>query len=163
LRNFIRAFIVLIIVASVVSAKNKPEVQTIQLKSRETKVPLALLSSLLKQSITDGVQFADLKDRFSAHEIDLNEDGKSEIEITANGAAATSPMWIFSKQGKQFTQLLKADVGVYGYSTLKETNHNYHDILTIEHVSAAEHQITIYRFNGRKYKQLRTFMEKVDE
>lgn len=151
------AFLIILIVILSATAESSPEV--IQAKSREIKVPVALIPLLLKEIAKDDIQFPDPKNRFSAHEIDLDGDGKPEIEVTANSGAANSPMWIFSKQGKEFIQLLKADVGTYGYSVLKPVSYRYHDILTIEHASAAEHQITTYRFNGKKYKQISRFME----
>jgi hypothetical protein len=158
-------FLLIIFVLATVwaSAQNSSNEQLIKCPIKEVAVPKVLIPGLTKEAKNDEITFADPNKPFSAEEIDLNGDGKPELEVTGNGDATNWPMWIFAKRGKQYVQLLKAFMGIYGYQVLKPTSFGYHNIMTIEHVSAAEHEITIYRFNGQKYKKLRSYDERSTE
>jgi hypothetical protein len=154
-------FSIILISATVwTSARNSSSEQIIKCPIKEVAVPKVLIPRLTKEAKNDEITFADPNKPFSAEEIDLNGDGKPELEITGNGDATNWPIWLFAKLGKQYVQLLKAYMGIYGYQVLKPVSFGYHDIMTIEHVSAAEHEITIYRFNGQKYKKLRSYDER---
>ena len=128
---------IIFVLASVwASARNSSNEQIIKCPIKEVAVPKILSPRLTKEAKDDEITFTDPNMPFSAEEIDLNGDGKPELEITGNGDSTNWPMWIFAKRGEQYVQLLKAYMGIYGYQVLKPTSFGYHNIMTIEHVSA---------------------------
>lgn len=96
---------------------------------------------------------------FSAHEIDLNDDHKFELEVTYVGfeaAAVNWPLWIFSREEGNYIPILKATVGLPGYAALQTTSHGYNDIVTTKTIldnpnQAAKNEYTIYKFDGSRY------------
>ena len=97
MRNLFFTLIVMAIAANGVAAKNNLDAQIIQIRSKEVSVPAILVNHLKKDAIADSITFSDPKNPFSACELDLNGDGKPELEVTCNGDATNWPIWFFSK------------------------------------------------------------------
>jgi hypothetical protein len=170
--------------------------QIIDLAPTETDVPKSLRAQLSKQSkivllnmakgstnYSNGkanleisqpergrekyVNFNPLAMYFSAHQIDLNNDYKPELEITYVGFEASAinwPLWIFSVDGENYIPILTATVNMPGYSVLQSFSNGYHDILTTKTIvdkpnQKPKNEFTIYKFDGTKYIIKSKFIE----
>jgi hypothetical protein len=96
---------------------------------------------------------------FCARPVDLDRDGQLDLLISqadVEGALCSShncPVWVYRRTSNGYKQLLQ-DFG--GYITpiqaLDSSTNGYRDIRIQQHSSAIEHEITIYKFNGKQYK-----------
>jgi hypothetical protein len=95
---------------------------------------------------------------FCAESVDLDRDGKLDLLIhqaDVEGAfcgAQNCPVWAYRNTGNGYKMLME-DVGGYisPIEALRTSTRGYRDIRTMQHSSAVEHEITIFKFNGTKY------------
>jgi hypothetical protein len=95
---------------------------------------------------------------FCAESVDLDRDGKLDLLIhqaDVEGAFCTAqncPVWAYRNTGNGY-KLLMEDVGGYisPIEALRTSARGYRDIRTMQHSSAVEHEITLFKFNGTKY------------
>jgi hypothetical protein len=91
----------------------------------------------------------------SVETIDLNHDGKPEfmVEGVLGGmlcGASNCPSWIYRKTRDGYSLLLSESGS--GISVEKSSTNGYRDLRNSGHYSASETYVTIYRFDGRKYR-----------
>ena len=142
--------------------------------SSGVKVPQDLASQLLRQAFKSMETPQDEQDKitheaekrkggvaslFCAEAVDLNRDGKQDLLIhqaDVEGAFCTSqncPVWVYRRTNDGYKMLLEATGGyITPIEALKTLTNGYRDIRTYEHSSAVEHEITIYKFDGRAYR-----------
>lgn len=96
---------------------------------------------------------------FCAQSVDLNQDGKQDLLIhqaDVEGAFCTAqncPVWAYARTSDGYKMLLEATGGyITPIMALKSSTNGYRDIRTYEHSSAVEHEITIYKFDGKAYR-----------
>jgi hypothetical protein len=95
---------------------------------------------------------------FCGESVDLDRDGKLDLLIhqaDVEGAfcgAQNCPVWAYRNTGNGYKMLME-DVGGYisPIEALRTSTRGYRDIRTMQHSSAVEHEITVFKFNGMKY------------
>jgi hypothetical protein len=96
---------------------------------------------------------------FCAESVDLDRDGKQDLLIhqaDVEGAFCTAqncPVWAYRRTGNGYKMLMD-DVGGYisPIEALKTSTNGFRDIRTMQHSSAVEHEITVFKFDGNKYR-----------
>src|SRR5947209_128347 len=166
LKNFLLFSILLAASSVAASAQNSG-------CSSGVKIPQDLARQLLKQAfksmetpqdeqdkITRGVEGkGGVASLFCAEAVDLNRDGKQDLLIhqaDVEGAFCTAqncPVWVYGRTSDGYKMLLEATGGyITPIEALKTSTNGYRNIRTYEHSSAVEHEITIYKFDGRAYR-----------
>ena len=142
--------------------------------SSGVKVPQDLASQLLRQAFKSMEMPQDEQDKitrdaekrkggvaslFCAEAVDLDRDRKKDLLIhqaDVEGAFCTSqncPVWAYRRTSDGYKMLLEATGGyITPIEALKTSTNGYRDIRTYEHSSAIEHEITIYKFDGKLYR-----------
>jgi hypothetical protein len=96
---------------------------------------------------------------FCAEPTNLSRNGKPGLLIhmadvdDAFGGMLAKPVWVYERTANGYKLLLE-DMGGYiePITALNTFTNGYRDIRTKNHSSAAEHEITVYKFDGRKYQ-----------
>ena len=95
---------------------------------------------------------------FCAEAIDLNRDGRRELLIGPAGPEAASelcaatggcPSWIYRRTASDYELIWE---GISGVDVLRSVTNGYRDLRTEAHATNAEREITIYKFDGRRYR-----------
>lgn len=95
---------------------------------------------------------------FDAESVDLNRDGQRELfvglapgDAVSEFCAATGgcPAWIYRRVESGYERLWEGDSGA---TFLRTSTNGYRDIRTEEHATNAERGITIYKFDGTRYR-----------
>ena len=96
---------------------------------------------------------------FCAEAIDLDRDGRLDLLIhqsDVEGAFCTSqncPVWVYHRTNHGYQLLLEATGGyIQPITALNTRTNGYRDIRTYEHSSAVEHEMTTYKFDGKRYQ-----------
>jgi hypothetical protein len=94
-----------------------------------------------------------------AEPIALSRTGKPGLLIhmadveNSFGGMYSYPVLVYERTAKGYELLLEEEAGYLSPITaLKTFTNGYRDIRTQNHSSAAEHEITIYKFDGRRYR-----------
>jgi hypothetical protein len=135
---------------------------------RESKVPEQVVRLLLRdEGIRDVLGFKHeytiegLAKRLTAEPTDLNRYGKPEIIVHGINdicGAQNCYYWIFRRAGKGYRLLL--DAGFIQYVKPQKTLSNgYRDVMGAMHGSAWAHDLTLYKFDGRRYRRAGCFSE----
>ena len=102
--------------------------------------------------------------------LDLNQDGVPEVLAQAFdsregcGATGNCTFWVFQKQSDgSYNKLLdtrgKEGIGGIELITVETTRtHGFLDFTLAAHDSAAEKDLSVYRFNGRRYVQFACYL-----
>ncbi|HYY95209.1 MAG TPA: hypothetical protein VE713_11890, partial [Pyrinomonadaceae bacterium] len=96
---------------------------------------------------------------FCAEPVNLSRNGKPGFLIhmadveDAFGGMLAKPIWVYERTARGHKLLLE-DMGGYiePITALKTFTNGYRDVRTKNHSSAAEHEITIYKFDGKQYR-----------
>ena len=138
---------------------------------QEKQEPLAdVRSQLFKQVLTD---FPDLREcieqeeggvrtaqeNLSVEARDLNHDGVPEYELQMSGACACGmvncSIYIYRKTAQGFEAILD-DASGMGVEVLKTSSNGYSDLLVEARDTAATRDETIYKFDGKQYREAKT-------
>jgi hypothetical protein len=129
--------------------------------SHALRVPPALVEEIarddadVKQCLQEQYHgsAAALAKELDVEERDLNHDGKQEYLIAFQGAcggAQNGPVFVYARSAKGYTQLL-SDTG-QDFTAKRTSTGGYSDLQVGAHSSAAERELTIYRFRQGKYR-----------
>ena len=95
---------------------------------------------------------------FCAKAVDLDKDGKPDMLIQFLYSAdlpgcgtANCLVWAYRRTNKGYELLLEG-WGIGHITALRASTNGYLDLKTTARESAAEHEITIYKFDGRQYQ-----------
>ena len=89
-------------------------------------------------------------------EVDLNNDRTPEViaqsvDDQACGATGNCPLWVFEWSNQRYTKLLEAQAQNF---TIQSTRTNgFQDIVAGLHESATSAELTVYKFDGSKYRR----------
>lgn len=97
---------------------------------------------------------------FTASEIDLNNDKEKDLIVKANNpclfGANIDPFWVFRKSTDGYELVLR--VHTLSLEVLDISTRGYRDIRT-QAATAKEVLTTMYKFDGNKYKAMRSWRE----
>ncbi len=94
-----------------------------------------------------------------AEPLDLNRDGVPELVIHGIQrlcGASNCIKWIYRRTSAGYERLLVA-WGTQTLEPLTSTTHGYRDLRKWQHGSAWDSGVTLYKFDGRRYRQDRCF------
>lgn len=93
-----------------------------------------------------------------AEPVNLGRKGKPGLLIhmadveDSFGGMYSKPVWVYERTAKRYELLLEDEAGYLApIMALNTFTNGYRDIRTQDHSSADEHEITIYKFDGRHY------------
>lgn len=147
------SFAILIGAASAVS-QSRPQAPV--------NVKRAILQQLLRddEAVTKSIKnysggFDAAAKDMSVETIDLNHNGKPEfmVEGVLGGmlcGASNCPSWIYRKTRDGYSLLLSESGS--GISVERSSTNGYRDLRNSGHYSASETYVTIYKFDGHKYR-----------
>jgi len=155
---------------TVVSAQAQPHDQEQQEPSAEIR------GQLFKQVLAD---FPDLRECIEKEEggaraaqenmtvetLDVNHDGVPEYEVQMSGACACGmvncSIYIYRKTAQGFESILDDAAGM-GIEVLKTSSNGYSDLLVEARDTAATRAETIYKFDGKQYREAKTTLVQME-
>lgn len=170
LLRFITPVLLLIFAMTVVSAQAQSHDQEQQEPSAEIR------GQLFKQVLTD---FPDLREcieqgeggaraaqeNMTVETVDVNHDGVPEYEVQMSGACACGmvncSIYIYRKTAQGFESLLD-DASGMNLELLKTSSNGYSDLLVEARDTAATRAETIYKFDGKHYREGKTTMVQME-
>jgi hypothetical protein len=153
--------LVLLFAMVVTSAQTQPHDETTQEPSAEVR------TQLFKQVLAD---FGDLRqcieqeeggvraaqENMSVETLDVNHDGVPEYEVQMSGTCACGmvncSIYIYRKTAQGFESIL-GDASGMGIEVLKTSSNGYSDLLVEARDTAATRTETIYKFDGKQYRE----------
>jgi hypothetical protein len=132
-------------------------------KRQTVEVPRQIVQRLMKDEDIKGFleyrqeyRNSGLAKYLTAELIDLNRDGTSELIVRGINeicGATNCYTWIYRKVGNSYQMLLYA--GFIQQIELKRTfTRGYRDIIASMHGSAWDSDLTLYKFDGKQYRQV---------
>lgn len=120
---------------------------------KRDEVPRALLNQLMRDDAEVRTMLREGYDPeihgFSVEHVDLNNDKKPELFVTAPGGNSSAPIWIYRRTARGYQMLLKA--AFMGYRLLKTSSNGYRDLEMSYGGNAMGYDVDVYKFDGRKY------------
>jgi len=124
---------------------------------RNDAVPAQILEQL-RQDTTWEPRVESLYDSLPiflvAERVDLNHDGVPELVVRGMErlcGAAWCPFWIYRRTPAGYERLLDAG-NIQSLEPLATVSHGYRDVRAWRHGSAWDGGITLYKFDGRRYR-----------
>ena len=164
LQRFKTPVLLLLFATVIMSAQAQPHHEQKQEPSAEVR------NQLFKQVLAD---FPDLREcleqeeggvrtaqeNLSVEARDLNHDGVPEYEVQMSGACACGmvncSIYIYRKTAQGFEAILD-DASGMGVEVLKTSSNGYSDLLVEARDTAATRDETIYKFDGKQYREAKT-------
>jgi hypothetical protein len=98
-------------------------------------------------------------------EHDLNRDGVKEYEVQLSGmcscGAQNCNIYLYRRVGQGFESMLESTSGL-GIELLKTSSNGYTDIQINDHVNAAVEGRTVYKFDGKQYREASTIIVELE-
>src|SRR5689334_17984197 len=166
--------LVLAVAGSSIKADTSGEVQLTHAAQRE--VPKEIRSKLVKQVLADDSDVRDCVEKeaggtraaeakMTVEAVDVNRDGVSEYEVELSGPCSCGTVncsiYLYRQTPGGFESILEEAAG-YGLELLKTANNGYVDLKVDAHDTAATMATTIYKFDGKKYREARSTITEVE-
>lgn len=126
-------------------------------------------SRLFKQALADsgerdciekeegGLRAAE--EKMSVEEVDLNRDGVSEYEVELSGQCTCGmvncSIYLYRQTAGGFELILDGAAG-FGFEALKTSTNGYFDVRVTARNNAATQDRTVYKFDGKQYREADT-------
>ena len=98
-------------------------------------------------------------------EHDLNRDGVKEYEVQLSGmcscGAHNCNIYLYRRAGQGFESILESASGL-GIEFLKTSSNGYTDLQINSHNNAATESRTVYKFDGKQYREARTTLVQLE-
>ena len=111
----------------------------------------------------DGLRKA--RENMTIEEPDLNGDGVNEYEVEMSGPCACGmvncSIYIYRKAGQGFEAILDDAAGL-GVELLKTSTNGYRDLLVTARDTAATQDETVYKFDGKRYRDVKNTLVHVE-
>jgi len=111
----------------------------------------------------DGLRKA--RENMTIEELDLNGDGVNEYEVEMSGPCACGmvncSIYIYRKAGQGFEAILDDAAGL-GVELLKTSTNGYRDLLVTARDTAATQDETVYKFDGKRYRDVKNTLVHVE-
>ena len=115
------------------------------------------------QQEEDGLRKA--QENMTIEELDLNRDGVNEYEVEMSGPCACGmvncSIYIYRKAGQGFEAILDDAAGL-GVELLKTSTNGYRDLLVTARDTAATQDETVYKFDGKRYRDVKNTLVHVE-
>lgn len=130
----------------------------------------AVKAKLLKQVLADDPDLrecmkdqeggtAALLENMTVEEHDLNRDGVKEYEVQLSGmcscGAQNCTIYLYRAAGQGYEEILQGASGL-GIELLRTSSNGYTDLQINAHDSAATESRTVYKFDGKQYREAQT-------
>lgn len=141
----------------------------------QREVSKEVRSKLFKQALADsgerecfekeegGLRAAE--ENMSAEEVDVNRDGVKEYEVELSGPCTCGmvncSIFLYRQSATGYELILDGAAGL-GLEVLKTSSNGYADLKVEARDSAASTSATIYKFDGKKYREGRSTITRVD-
>lgn len=129
-------------------------------RHRSDAVPAQLLEQI-RQDTTWEPRVERFRDSLAflliAERVDLNHDGIPELVIRGQGRICevnNCEVWIYRRTSAGYERLLGDEI-VQSIDPLTRVSHGYRDVRTQHHESAWDSDVTLYKFDGRRYHPVR--------
>ena len=127
---------------------------------RSEAVPPQILQHI-RQDTTWQPMVDSFRDSLSVHliaeRVDLNHDGVPELVVRGQGRICGPywcPYWIYGRISTEYKRLLDAE-NIQVLEPLAAVTHGYRDVKTWKHGSAWDGGVTVYKFDGQRYRAAR--------
>lgn len=136
----------------------------------------AVRAKLFKQVVADDPELRDcLKDQeggaaaaqenMTVEEHDLNRDGVKEYEVQLSGmcscGAQNCTIYLYRAAGQGFESIIEGASGL-GIELLRTSSNGFTDLQINAHDSAATESRTVYKFDGKQYREAQTRIVQLD-
>ena len=105
------------------------------------------------------------QENMTIEEVDLNRDGVNEYQVEVNGPCACGmvncSIYMYRKTAQGFESILD-DAAGFGVELLKTSSNGYRDLLVTARDTAATQAETIYKFDGKRYRDVRNTLVQVE-
>jgi hypothetical protein len=105
------------------------------------------------------------QEKMTIEEVDLNRDGVNEYQVEMSGPCACGmvncSIYMYRKTGQGFESILD-DAAGFGVELLKTSSNGYRDLLVTARDTAATQAETIYRFDGKRYRDVKNTLVQVE-
>ncbi len=119
----------------------------------------AELRDCLKEQQPDSSVTVPTEEEMTVEELDLNRDGVKEYEVQLSGICACGAhnctIYLYRRSGQGFESILEGAGGL-GIEVLKTSTNGYRDIQIDSHNNAATEGSTVYKFDGKQYRESRS-------
>ena len=99
------------------------------------------------------------QENMSVEELDLNRDGVKEYEVQLSGmcscGAHNCTIYLYRATGQGFESIIEGAAGL-GIEPLRTSTNGYTDFQINAHDTAATEARTVYKFDGKQYREART-------
>ena len=103
-------------------------------------------------------QLRDLAARTSIKAVDLDSNGPKQYLAQGSGGFLCSPTgncetWVFRSDGEKYSMILHR-IATQTFTIQPTVTNGFHDLVLGQHGSATEQGLTLYRFDGSKYRRI---------
>ena len=99
------------------------------------------------------------QENMTVEELDVNRDGVKEYEVQLAGicscGAHNCTIYLYRRIGQNFEPILESAAGL-GIELLRTSSNGYTDLQINAHNNAATESRTVYRFDGKQYREAQT-------
>ena len=105
------------------------------------------------------------QENMTIEELDLNRDGVNEYEVEMSGPCACGmvncSIYIYRKMAQGFEAILD-DASGLGVELMKTSSNGYRDLLVTARDTAATQAETVYKFDGKRYRDVKNTLVQVE-
>lgn len=105
------------------------------------------------------------QENMTVEELDLNNDGVKEYEVELSGPCACGmvncSIYIYRKAGQGFESILD-DASGLGVELMKTSTNGYRDLLVTARDTAATRSESVYKFDGKRYRDVKNTLVHVE-
>jgi hypothetical protein len=113
----------------------------------------------------DEAELRKAQENMTVEEVDLNSDGVKEYEVEMSAPCACGmvncSIYIYRKAGQGFESILDDAAGL-GMELLKTSTNGYRDLLVTARDTAATRAETVYKFDGKRYRDVKNTLVHVE-
>ena len=105
------------------------------------------------------------QENMTVEEVDLNRDGANEFQVEMSGPCACGmvncSIYVYRKTAQGFESILD-DAAGFGMEVLKTSSNGYRDLRVTARDTAATQGETVYKFDGKRYRDVKNTLVQVE-
>ena len=105
------------------------------------------------------------QENMTIEELDLNRDGVNEYQVEMSGPCACGmvncSIYVYRKTPQGFEAILD-DAAGFGIEQLKTSSNGYRDLMVTARDTAATQAETVYKFDGKRYRDVKNTLVQVE-